>query len=384
MTISVLNLGPLEISQEQLFGSFDMIANETGHLDGESICEWHRRCDQEALDGFAASGRRLPRALGAQWTQWQNDAENRGDALPAGVTAFPRELEFIRARELEQVRKPLSAERLFPIDRSVPVGVRTHTYRRKTGRGEAVITRGDTQNYGHARTGRLEQSFPVAYIICSVRQTYFEMLSTDYAGIQQYSNDLREAYQIVDEKKNRILWNGDVGTGLRGVLNFPGLMKKVMWVTFGGASTTSAELLTAALHSLVDAPATYSGEAMAPDTLVVSPKIWRHIAQTMLNTAGNGVTIKNFFLAGQDSEGGGIKRIIKAQELAGIGPNGEDGILAFKADLDSVSNVEVLPTMTMPVYQATALSWITLVIAGTGGITMPNAGNNILGLAATG
>lgn len=378
---NVHSIGPVPITQDMLFGAFEHVANNVGRLDGEAICEWHRRCDGEALDAHQRRGGRLPPGL---VEAWHADAAERDDALPAGVSAFPRDLEFIRARELEQARRPLNGMRLFPVDRSVPIGAREHTWRRRVGSGEAVVTRGDTQNYGHARTGRVEEKFPVAYIVCSVRQTYFETLSTDFAGVQQYASDLRMAYRLIDERQNRILFNGDRATQLYGALNFPHLMKKVMGVTFGGANSSTPEDITAALHALVDAPATYSGEAMSPTTLAVSPRIFRHIAQTKhSSTGGTDTTIKQFFLAGQD-EDNGIRRIVKAQELAGIGPNGEDGLLAFRDELDSVSNIEVMPTMTMPVYQASALSWLTVVVACTGGIVMPDVGNNILGLAPTG
>jgi len=369
----VHNFGPIAIAEEQLFGALEQIQREVGRLDGEAVCEFHRRVDGEAI---ARRGSPPPGLLAA----WRDDCA-RHDALPAGASALPRDLEFIRARELEQIRRPLNSD-LFPVDRSVPIGAREHTYRRRVGRGEAVVTRGDTENYGHARTGRVEQKFPVIYLVSSVRQTYFETLSSDYAGIQQYAADLRMAYRVVDERKNGILWNGHAPTGVYGALNFPGLMKKVMSVTFGGASTSNFDTLARAVHERVDTPADLSGEAMQPNTLVVSPKIYRHMAHTK-DTDGSGVTLLQFILAGQDATNG-IRRVVKAAELAGIGPNGEDGMFAFADDLDALSNIEVMPTMTMPVYQASALSYLTLVVAAIGGVTMPNAGNNILGLANVG
>ena len=94
---NVISVGDSPISQEQLFGAFDHIASQVGRLDGEALCEYHRRCDGEALDAHRQRGGRLAPALAEMW---RADAEQRGDALPAGVTAFPRDLEFIRAREL--------------------------------------------------------------------------------------------------------------------------------------------------------------------------------------------------------------------------------------------------------------------------------------------
>lgn len=374
----VLSFGERHITEDMLFGAFRHIQAMTGRLDGDSIFEWHRHCDSEALESWEHSGRQLPRGLIERWDSYC-DSLRHDEGPDVGVTAFPRELEFMRARELLQPRAPLNSA-IFPVDRSVPVGAREHGWRRRQGRGEVVLTRGDTTNLGHATTGRKEEKFPVVYLVCSVRQTYFEMLSNDYAGVEQYEADLREARTLIDEEKNRLLWFGENAMQITGATNHPHLLKVPLSVVIGGSGTSSPEAIAAAILRFIDTPARLSKEAMSPNVLAVSPNIWRHISQTMLNTAGNGITIRKHIENGQDPTNG-IKRIVKCQELAGIGPNGEDGLLAFRDDIDSCANVETLPTMTMPVYQASALSWITVVIAGTGGIKMPNVGNNILGLA---
>lgn len=372
---SVMSLGEFPVSEAMLGHAFEQVQAATGRLDGEAVCEFHRRCDSEALSQHTQRGGMLPRWVAEAA---RADAERRGDAI---VNHFPRDLEFMRARELEVVRRPLNALSLFPIDRSVPVGARTHGWRRRTGRGEAVFTRGDTQNYGHARTGREERTFPVAYVVCSVRQTYFEMLSNDYAGVQQYSGDLRQAYRLVDERINDTLWRGNDTVGLRGVLNHPFLLKYTLPITVGGVGASTPAAIVAAMHTLVDKPANLSGDTMGGDTMLVSPRFYRYISQTM-HSEGTGITILKFFLEGQGP--GGVTRIIKAQELQGIGPGGSDAIVVFRNELDSVSNIEVMPTMTMPVFQSTAMSWLTVVVAGTGGIVMPDVGNNIIGFVAFG
>ena len=378
---NVHSYGPIHIPQSVLFGAFEQVAQATGRVDGESIYEFHRRVDAEALGLHLDSGRHLPRGLIERWHADQAAQGIRQDALPlGGVSTFPNELEFMRVRELETIRAELNAERLFPKDTSVPIGAREHGWFRQVGGGEAVVTKGDTQNYGHAQTGRVKETFDIIYIVCAVRQTYFEMLSTDYAGVNQYAHDLRQAYRLVDEKRNGILWNGWTPAKVFGALNHPQLLKKTLSVTIGGSSTSSATAIATAVQALVDAPATYSREAMQPTTLAVSPKIFRHIAQTQ-HSAGTDTSILKWIMQGQDSTNG-IRRIVKVQELAGVGPNGEDGLLAYRDEQDAVSNIEVMPTMTMPVYQGTATSYLTLVISATGGVVMPDVGHNILGLAS--
>jgi hypothetical protein len=159
-------------------------------------------------------------------------------------------------------------------------------------------------------------------------------------------------------------------------------MQQPLGVTIGGPSTSTPAQILAALHAFVDAPATFSGESMQPTILALSPKIYRYLAQTRMDS-GTDTTLLEYFKAGQDATSG-IREVRKISELAGVGPNGEDGLLAFRDDVDSCGIIEVMPTMTMPVWQAGALTWVTLVIAATGGVVMPNVGENILGLAVAG
>ena len=368
--------GAPRVNEDALFGSLQRIEKETGRLDAASIRQFAARLDAKELEDYSRVNGRLPRPLIERWDSFRAD---HADALGSGVSAFPRELEFIRAQELEQARKPLNSMRIFPADRSVPLGAREHTWRRRVGRGEAVVTRGDTENYGSASVGRLEQKFPIIYVVCSVRQTYFDMLSNDYAGLDQYGADLREARQIVDERVNAINWNGHAETGVFGALYHPSLAKKVLDVTFGGASPSSADAIVTAVNSLIDFPANYSGEAMQPTVLAVSPKIYRYMAQTR-HATGTDTTILQFLLQGQDATNG-IKQIVKCQELAGIGPSGEDGLLAFRDEVESCGRVSVAETTSLPVYQSGAMSWITVVFAAIGGVVMPNVGHNVLGYA---
>jgi hypothetical protein len=379
---NVQSIGDIQIPQSMLFGALQHIRQEMGgRLDSATISEFHARLDSEAIGRHVDAGGRLPPELVDLWHQ---DCAERGirlDAAPfggGGVTAFPNELEFMRVRELEQIKAPRNAVRLFPADRTVPIGAQEHGWFRRIGRGEAVVTRGDTQNYGHAQTGRVKETRPVIYVVCSVRQTYFEMLATDYAGIPQYAADLRQAYDLVDERINDILWQGFGPALVFGALNHPQLLKMVLNVIIGGSAPSSPQAIAAAIQQMLDYPAHLSGDSMQPTILVVSPRVYRYLAQTQY-AAGQNTTILQWILQGQDSTNG-IREIRKAQELTAIGPNGEDGLLAFREDVDALANVEVMPTRTMPVYQATALSWLTLVVAATAGVAMPNVGHNILGL----
>lgn len=342
----------------------------------DALDTYHRHVDGLAIRQLAELRRPPPSWMTGMIASAPEDV--RRDALTGGVGGFPRDFEYIRSRMLEEKRQPLNAMRLFPRDGEVPLGAKSHTTRRMVGVGEAQIHRGGTE-FPQARTMYLEETFGVAYVVCAVSTNFFESLTTDWAGIRQYQNDMRLAYRLVEERLNRIAFGGDSASNIAGVLNYPSLAKQVMSVAFDG--TADPEDVTAALRNLVNTPYIQSGTAFQPNRLVVSPAIWAYISGTKhSNSGGTDTTIAEYFLRGQDQVNG-IRQIDVAQELSGIGPNSEDGILAYRDDLDAVSHVLIQPPTTLPVYQSSPLDQMTVVFGATGGVVMGDVGQHILGYA---
>lgn len=304
----------------------------------------------------------------------------RRDALPGGAGGFPRDFEHIRQKIWEEKRRPLNAMRLFPIDRGVPLGARNHTARRALGSGEAHVWRGASE-IPTVRTSYIEETFGVAYIVTSVDVNYFEALSNDFAGRNQYERDMRLASRIIDEKLNRIAWNGYKPLNIPGVLSYPGLAKMDLGIQFGGATT--GEQVVAALNELVNTPYVASGAVFQPNRMAVSPKLHRFLHQTKFHaTGGTDTTIAEFFLKGQDPNTG-IRSIDVAQELEGVGPDGKDGIFCYRDDLDATALVVIQPPTTLPIFQQSPIDTKTVVVSAFGGTVMGDVGNNILGFAGT-
>jgi len=367
------------LSQAALFGGALAPRSDRYDSDGwvappDAIDAYHRHVDGLVIGELVARKAPVPRWM----IEHRFDSEDaRRDAFEGGVSGFPRQFEFIRSRVLEEKRQPLNAMRLFPRDGEVPLGAKQHTTRRVIATGEAQIHRGGSE-FPRARTAHVEETFGTAIVVCAVSTNYFEMLTTDWAGIRQYQMDLKQAFRAVEERLNRIAWSGDTASKIDGVLNHRHLAKQVMPVAFDGS--VAAETVTRALNDFVDTPFLVSGTVFRPNRLAVSPRIHRYLHTTKHSTTGGtDLTIAQFFLAGQDSQG--IKVIDMAQELAGIGPSSEDGILAYRDDLDSTAHVLIQPPTVLPVFQSSPLDQTTVVFACTGGVTMGDVGNNILGYA---
>lgn len=323
----------------------------------DALAKYHRHFDRKIIDEYRTV---------------------RQDALGAGAGGFPRDFEHIRQKIWEEKRQPLNAMRLFPIDREVPLGAKTHTARRAVGSGEAEVHRGGT-DFPTVRTSYVEEQFGVVYVVTSVDVNYFEALSNDFAGRNQYQRDMRLGMRMVEERLNRIAWNGYEPGKVYGVLNYPHLAKMKIARAFTSAST--GEQIVAALNDLVNESYIQSGGTFQGNRMGVSPRLHRFLHQTKYHASGGtDTTIAEFFLKGQDPSTG-IRTIDVAQELAGVGPNSEDGILVYRDDAEATAHVVIQPPTPLPVFQSSPIDNKTVIFAATGGMVMGDVGHNILGYA---
>ncbi|MEN0065943.1 MAG: major capsid protein [Myxococcota bacterium] len=361
----------------------------TGYVGGADVIDQWRRYSDSMMDRAMAERGIEP----GPWI-WQARAdaiqrENRrrvrmglpqlrqdAVALKGGHGGRIETYNHVHKRIWEEKRQPLNAMRLFPIDTGVPVGARQHTAIRELGTGNAEIHQGGNA-IPRVDVGLVDETFETAYVIASVGRNFFEALSTDYAGWRRYEAALRLARRVVDEKINEISWKGAREKKLYGILNYPSLAKQNMAVDF--TDTPDPKAVLRALQDLVNTPKIQSGARFKPNRLAVSVRIhaFLHTRKHEIN-GGTDTTIAEFFLR---TNGAGITAIEECQELDGIGPNGEDGILAYRDELDTMGNCIMQPTTVMPVHQSGPLDQITVVWAGTGGFVCGDVGNCILGFA---
>lgn len=347
----------------------DLLDDYHRHFDATMLASRLDRADARGRDGHMS----LSPAVIGQY----RETLDRHDALPAGVNAFPQEFEHVRARAFEEKRAPLNGRILFATDSSVPLGARSHRAYRTVGNGEAqIVSKGSP--IPRATTGRVTESFLVAYVACGVSVNYFDALTTDFANLRQYQNDLAMARYAVNWKINDIIWNGDEAAGLYGVLNYPHIAKMVIATPFTDASNASD--VAQEINDFLDTPMLQSKTVYQPNALIVSPAINSFISSRQHSVASD-VKIKQYVLAAQE---GRISSIQVAQELAGAGPNGEDVMIAYRKEPETLAHVEVQAPTTLPVFQSTVFDTETVVIGATGGMISAESGNVIIGYVDVG
>ena len=343
-------------------------------FDSDAIDRYSRRADSLLI---AEAGQRFGPEVQRQIMQRAQQRRDAGGFGPGAGGFQQGDFEYLRGEVWEEQREPLNAFELFSRDTSVPLGAREHSAKRVIGQGEAQIFRGGTDS-PRAHTSYIKEVFPVVYVICAVETQFFDTLTTDWAGVRQYQQDLRMARRAVDERVNRLAWEGDEESALFGAITYPHLAKQVFPLTM--QFSADPKEIVRQLHVFVDSPLIRTGGTFQPDTLVVSPRIKRYLAtQKHENNGGSDATMEQFFLAGQTK----ITSIETAVELQSVGGTGVDGMYAYRRNKDSMALVDVQSTTPLPIYQSSALDQITIVYAAFGGVIQGDVGNNIFALVQT-
>lgn len=299
----------------------------------------------------------------------------RMDSLTSGAASFPRDFEHIYREVLTEARRPLNSARLFQMDTRVPLGAKKHTVRRDLGSGDAKVWRGGS-DIPVAGTQRVEEQFPVIYIVSAVETNVFEMWSQDFQGRNDFENDTRMAIRAINERINDIAFNGDAASGMHGFFDYPSLAKSVSPEVYAQGGSTPAAIV-ADLHRAANFASEASGGTFAPNRMVTSLRLRNFLMQTRMET-GTDTTIGEFFLKGNEF----IDTIEGAHEFRGIGPAGEDGIAFYDDSLESTSMVMVQAPTALPAAQIDSLRNQVVYVAAIGGVVMRNVGNNHLLLAS--
>lgn len=301
--------------------------------------------------------------------------QTRQDALTGAAGGFPRDFEFIYQEVLEEPRRPLNMQRLWQMDTRVPLGAKTHTVRRNLNTGDAAIYRGGSEGVPVVRGMRVEEEFPVIYVVAAVEVNWFEMISNDFAGRNQFADDTRHAIRVIDEKINRIAFDGDSPSQVHGFLDFPSLAKSVSTATYTVGGSTPAVIL-GDLNDIANFPVEASGGTFRPNRMATSIRLRNFLMQNQFSVASD-VSIGEFFLKGQED----INTIEGVHELEAVGPNGEDAIIVYDDSIQSTTFVMVQPPTAMPAAQIDSFRNQVVYVAAIGGTVMRDVGNNHLRFA---
>lgn len=168
------------------------------------------RYDQNDYDALLHS--KIPAAL------VETPRMNFDDAADASVF-FARELDYVKSQSYDVEYPEFTALKLFPVSSEVSPGAETITYYSYDKTGMAKII----SNYATDLPRADVKGKPTTATIKSIGDSYGysiqEMRASAMAGKSLDARKAESARYQIDYLNNKIAWNGDAETGLRGVLS---------------------------------------------------------------------------------------------------------------------------------------------------------------------
>lgn len=307
----------------------------------------HMRYDQNDYDALLASS--IPASLVGVRSMNFDDAE-------AASVFFARELDFVKSQSYDVEYPEFTALSLFPMSSEVDPGAETVTYYSYDKTGLAKII----SNYATDLPRADVKGKPTTAIIKSLGDSYGysiqEMRASRMAGKSLDTRKAESARYQIDYLNNKIAWNGDAETGLKGVLSTDNDVP-LYTVANGAKSTTSwadktEDEILADITGMLKQMATVTKKVEKPDTLALSSDAYIEIQNKRIE--GTATTVLKYI---QDNIPD-IKQIVSCPELDAdsvetnpyaAASDGKAVALLFKNDSRKLSIENPLPFMQYPI-----------------------------------
>lgn len=297
-----------------------------------------------------------------------------------GGLFLARQLESRAAKVLEEPRKPLNGLKLFRRNFEVKPGATSHSVSRVYERGAATIYRGGQRPVSRVTLTQREEIFPARHLVDAFPFSVFEQASADFASFPLFDRGIRAAKRAIDELENELVWNGSSADGIKGILNYPWLDKKVVSTAF--SATADVDAMCAEILALIEYPENNSQQAMQANSIGMSHKLYNFLARTRVkDSTGNGSgTTALKFIAENNSAKIPLERFYKCNELAdlSIGGSTVQGVFVFNDDEDVIRVVDIQPTTPLPL-QSVGFESTQYMYRTFGGVVMPDVGACVLG-----
>lgn len=307
----------------------------------------HMRYDQNDYDALLASS--IPASLVGVRSMNFDDAE-------AASVFFARELDFVKSQSYDVEYPEFTALSLFPMSSEVDPGAETVTYYSYDKTGLAKII----SNYATDLPRADVKGKPTTAIIKSLGDSYGysiqEMRASRMAGKSLDTRKAESARYQIDYLNNKIAWNGDEETGLKGVLS-TGNDVPLYAIAKGAKGTTSwadktEDEILADITGMLKQMATVTKKVEKPDTLALSSDAYIEIQNKRIE--GTATTVLKYI---QDNIPD-IKQIVSCPELDAdsvetnpyaAASDGKAVALLFKNDSRKLSIENPLPFMQYPI-----------------------------------
>lgn len=295
----------------------------------------------------------------------------RADSYQASATPYDRDdLVTVLQDVLMKKRAKLQAKEIFQTSNEVtPGSVSWRAYRVDyTGQPRPLDRGGNANDTPYVTLNTEREDFPVEYYILGLRINYIEQLAAQNirSRINARARKMTSQRDSMDRFTDGLIWNDPYGK-IRTIFDNPWIAEYLPSTVFKTQGTGTA--MYQAVLMLVNTPADLHNaeEGDTPDLLATSPRVKAAMASTHLDEDKKYTVLQAIL----DQTSIGEVRAVSA--LAGIGPNGEDGMVAI--DTNSIQIQTVMEPTVVPDTRG-GLVEKSYMVAGHGGAKILDATNH--------
>ena len=303
---------------------------------------------------------------------------NSGGKMDEAASIFlARELSQVRRKVLEVPKAPLTAFQVFPVQTEVAAGAETAYQRIYDDVGIAKIISDYADDLPRVDIVAKEVPVKVKDIGAAYGYTVNDIRHAQFAGVNLTARKAIAVRRAIDQKLNRLAWQGDTEHNIIGFLNNPNITAFLMPAngnSNGGTNSTqfahkSVEQIITQMNDFLRAIPAATNEVEVPDTVLLPPYVYDKLATTARSTNSD-LTLMEFLQKTHPE----IRRWIKVGELKDAGANGEAVMFAGKFEPDYVQFEIPLRFEQLPVERRN-LEFIVNCVCRAIGVTVsyPNA-----------
>jgi hypothetical protein len=220
--------------------------------------------------------------------------------LDANESAFfKRELEYIKQKTYDAKYKELKGIKLIPISAEANTGATEITWRKFYGIGYAKIISDYATDFPRVDTYGEEATVKIKGIGDSYGYSIQEIRQSQFSGKRLDQRRADFARRGMDEKINTIALSGDTGSGLLGLINYPGISSYTVPATGINSAKTWAsktpDQIIADIVGLVNAVVVTTNGRELPDTLLLPLAQYNDIATRRVSIASD-TTVMEYVL----------------------------------------------------------------------------------------
>lgn len=279
-------------------------------------------------------------------TRWDSAWSKQPDVvahLDAAESLFlERQLRHIIPQMLVTEYAEINARKIFPVYFANDPGAETYSYERVDERGEAEITTSYANQPPTAEVLTGEHPGKIRSLWSAAQWNIQEVRSAAKANRNLNERKTNAARDELLRLENRIAFHGDTDHGLNGLFLDPLIPREDADDLV--VNNTPTENLAMLHEAANDIPAA-TEDIYKPDTLLIPPRAHDFLVTQRLGTNGEGPNVLATFL----SDNPHVRNVIRVRELQGADSNGNDCMIAFRRNMETVRLMVFLDLEAWPI-----------------------------------